>query len=610
MKRTPKHLLFLCVIGTVLQACTTPSKLEEALRLGGDNRRQLEKVLQHYTAPEDSLKLKAARFLIANMPGHYTLRGDKIDHFRQMIDQAPECSYYYKKLYDITLDHFIQNDKNIRHEEDVEHISADFLIRHIDATFEVINRHQLLEFIPFNLILEHLLPYRFEYERLDLWRDSLPTTVTASLDDPFPEIFNKIRSTSRFFHGLNPNITFINNLLRQNPLKDCYFTTYNTLFSDRVMGIPSIMDHFPFYSNRNGYHYWCVDLPLISKELNIVGTFDRRSAKVYRHTFSPNPTLSRENEEFIPELFLNPFRQDVTSLYYYTTDIKIENATTSTPRYAYLCVFNNLQWKPIAAGEVSRGQVEFKQLVKNIAYLPAYYNSPATITPLNYPFILDTKGEITFLIPDKQHTHMLHLERKNPDLSGKLLKYATDLNNTIIEASNDKNFSHPDTVFILKQEPQKLYYASSNIHPVTQYRWYRMKEAPGKHIAELYFFDAKNNPLRCKIHPSDFAVIDGNPLTAISLDNHTLTFDFETTVTIDKLVCLPRNDGNGIYPTNVYELLYFDLDGWHSLGLQEGNNFYLEYDNVPRNALYWLRNLTTGVEERIFTYSHGRIIFW
>jgi len=60
----------------------------------------------------------------------------------------------------------------------------------------------------------------------------------------------------------------------------------------------------------------------------------------------------------------------------------------------------------------------------------------------------------------------------------------------------------------------------------------------------------------------------------------------------------------------MYELFYFDLDGWRSLGVQEGNNFFLEYDNVPKNALYWLRNLTTGVEERIFTYSDEQVVFW
>ena len=48
----------------------TDPDLENALRQAGENRSQLEQVLDHYR--NDSLKYKAACFLIANMPGHYS----------------------------------------------------------------------------------------------------------------------------------------------------------------------------------------------------------------------------------------------------------------------------------------------------------------------------------------------------------------------------------------------------------------------------------------------------------------------------------------------------------------------------------------------------------
>nr|WP_310648363.1 hypothetical protein [Bacteroides thetaiotaomicron] len=48
------------------------SFLETALQQAGENRVELEKVLSHYkTDPADSLKYKAACFLIENMP-YYT----------------------------------------------------------------------------------------------------------------------------------------------------------------------------------------------------------------------------------------------------------------------------------------------------------------------------------------------------------------------------------------------------------------------------------------------------------------------------------------------------------------------------------------------------------
>jgi hypothetical protein len=63
-------LLFLLLITA---GCTkSPSMLEQALQLSGDNRAELEKVLNHYE--NEPLKLKAAQFLVENMPGHVSYR--------------------------------------------------------------------------------------------------------------------------------------------------------------------------------------------------------------------------------------------------------------------------------------------------------------------------------------------------------------------------------------------------------------------------------------------------------------------------------------------------------------------------------------------------------
>ncbi len=187
--------------------------------------------------------------------------------------------------------------------------------------------------------------------------------------------------------------------------------------------------------------------------------------------------------------------------------------------------------------------------------------------------------------------------------------YMEKLTGTIIEASNNKNFKHTDTVFILNT-PEKLHHEVHNMHPTKKYQWYRIPKTFNKHIAELYFTNPEGKQIQGTVAPTYQATIDGDPLTYATIYNKELVIRFPTPVTISKLVCLPRNDGNGIYPGNLYELFYHDSNGWQSLGTQQGDNFDLEYNNVPKNALYWLRNLTTGVEERIFTCSNGEIIFW
>ena len=63
------------------------SDLNRALSMAGDNADELEAVLDYYSHdPKDSLKYRAALFLIENMPGHYSLGGRYIDLYYDSVD--------------------------------------------------------------------------------------------------------------------------------------------------------------------------------------------------------------------------------------------------------------------------------------------------------------------------------------------------------------------------------------------------------------------------------------------------------------------------------------------------------------------------------------------
>ena len=61
------HILLLCCI--LVASCNRNPKLDYALSRAGDNRAELEKVLEHYQ--DSGLKYEAARFLIENMPASF-----------------------------------------------------------------------------------------------------------------------------------------------------------------------------------------------------------------------------------------------------------------------------------------------------------------------------------------------------------------------------------------------------------------------------------------------------------------------------------------------------------------------------------------------------------
>ena len=68
------RFLLLLIFVVLLNSCSKyPADVKHALKLAGDNRIELEKVLEHYSQHQsDSLKYKAACFLIANMPEKYS----------------------------------------------------------------------------------------------------------------------------------------------------------------------------------------------------------------------------------------------------------------------------------------------------------------------------------------------------------------------------------------------------------------------------------------------------------------------------------------------------------------------------------------------------------
>ena len=90
MKNSVQVLLFL-----ILFFSCKKSDIERSLTLAGDNAVELRKVLDHYSKNiDDSLKYKAAVFLIENMPGHYSFGGNQLIIFIELLILC----YWWRKI--------------------------------------------------------------------------------------------------------------------------------------------------------------------------------------------------------------------------------------------------------------------------------------------------------------------------------------------------------------------------------------------------------------------------------------------------------------------------------------------------------------------------------
>ena len=615
LKHDSKYQVFitiLCFIQVIsLCSCNNGNtKLKRALELSGTNRNELEQVIRHYSnAKNDSLKLKAALFLIENMPGHITLIGDYIYNNNDEIDSARgNNTFFEKKVFKMLPLRNSLVRGNLQAKEDVHHIKAEYLIHHIDKCFELWNTLPWLSSLSLNDFLEYLLPYRVEEEVLDDWIDSCAIAKEELQDiiNYYDDIKRSITGIGNYMYRYVDGATLsYKDSTKKAYYADCADVSLIKLFKYRSLGIPCAIDYVPCWSGSTGAHHWIRVIDPMYKDSGVPQVY-HRTAKVYRRTFSINKYS--EEASFVSYLFKDAFNQDVTNQYIITSDITVPCSQRSL-KIGYLAVFYKQNWTPVDWGYIKDNRIEFTKMGRDVVYLPVYYKN-MNMYNMGYPFLIDGKGDTHTFIPDKNDLQQIRLTRKYPsNINNSQL--GIQLIGSYWVGANQKNYKDSIILHRIERNPG-MNHIIKQLTEGDKYRYFKCVFPESISIAELHFFDHEKE-ITGKILTSSKSeesyLNDNDPLTYFEV-HECLEIDFSTPRNITKISFLSRNDGNGIYPENEYELLYFDFNGWQSLGIKKGNDFCLEYDNVPSNALLWLRNLTTGVEERIFTYNDGQVTFW
>lgn len=179
-----KILLFILLAFCELSCSRYSPRLEAALSLAGENRVELEKVLEHYQ--RDRKKYKAACFLIENMVGRYTLTNQKLDSLdAEFFDAVGNLDIRFEdtevnvylvqikvneiwnrvlaKYGDPTKYHYGRSD-------DLRSVTADYLIDNIDEAFATLD-YPWTSHLSFEDFCEYVLPYRYGSEPLtEDWR--------------------------------------------------------------------------------------------------------------------------------------------------------------------------------------------------------------------------------------------------------------------------------------------------------------------------------------------------------------------------------------------------------------------------------------------------------
>jgi hypothetical protein len=626
------------------------------MKYAGKNRIELEKAITYYSNnPDDKLKLKAAQYLIANMPGHYTLGGEKLKKFDQLFDLF-EQKKAKEELSSISVTQDIWDSLEVRHgvlnpttlyiKSDIENISANIIIENIEFAFKAWEmpwaRH-----ISFEDFCEYILPYRVNDEQLESFRpliwekykwlkDSLqrsanPVEACKIINEDIEEWYKAAeRAINKY------PITMKASDIMKVKTGSCMNQGAIATYIMRSLGIPVVLEYVPQWGSRSNNHYFSAVLDKNGKFIDFLGgehapgenEILEQPPKIFRKTYSMNENeLLRgiDNIDDIPKLLQDPFFIDVTKERVSVADVEIELDVKppSKTKYAYLCVFNNHEWVPVFWGKIKRGKAMFKDMGRNIVYLPVYHLKNR-LYPAANPFILRSNGEVAPIEPDETQLEGIKMNRKYPLSERKREWMASQIGGTF-QGANIPDFSDAVDLYTNK-DTVDLISNKIAIQTEREFRYVRYLFAPDSYgsISEIAFYTKEDERDR---------LLKGDKIKSLKVSEKHLNMAFDRKIAqyiginkdgyngewigldlkkpkkISRISFCPRTDTNNIYEGMQYEVLYWK-NGWNSLGTKVAEKNELVYHNVPSKALLWLRNLSQGKEERIFTYENGNQVWW
>lgn len=634
------------------------SLLETALRQAGENRAELEKVLFRYHAiPEDSLKYKAACFLIENMPYYTYYKGEQLNRYLTYYTLLQETrglgispqlladsiSRMYGPFYLESLQSY----------KDIETVDSAYLCNNIDWSFKVWREQPWGKHVSFADFCEYILPYRIGDETLATWRESIYQKYNPLLDslrasgvldkeDPIVAaccLLDSIRKEGAVFTTrAAADLPHVGPEVAQQKSGSCRELTDFVVYVCRALGIPCSIDFMPIRGDENDSHQWVAfadkygtlyyhEFPNGVSEVRKHIMRGIPKIKVYRNTFSLNRSMQEEMlalDTVIVPLFKDPHIVDITFPYTenFNKELRIPEAALykgkPRSRIAYLCASKRMEWEPVAWTEFDGRQLVFRDIQKGAVMRVATYER-GNLRFWTDPFEVSVSNEFSFFFPSDS-VQDVTLFSKYPLRQDE--EYQRRMMGGVFEGSDDPMFRQKETLYRIETKPERLQTVVYS-HSSKPYRYVRYIGPEKAHcnVAEIELYEVGGLlPLEGKIigtpgcYQQDGSheytnAFDRNTETSfdyIEPDGGWVGMDLGTPRRIEKIVYTPANRDNYVRSLEDYELFYCAGKRWKSLGQQTAVSDSLVYKDVPVGALLLLRNHTRGRQERIFVYEDGK----
>ena len=616
MKQLILWISLLCML-----SCTRNPGLERTFQRAGGNRSELEKVLRHYEG--DGRKHRAALFLLERMADCYGYSDPLIDSLQELryLSSLPDRGAWTDSVKKVWSHVSVRNSPKVY---DAQVISADYLISHIDHAFKVWDSRPWARHYSFDEFCRYVLPYRLADEPLEAWRESYHRRFAARVDSIYSgsDIVRKIQAVQTVFQAdgtgwseLFPQLPHPGaGFLLEHPVGVCVELCDYVAYLLRSLGIPAVTDQYRVSPHTSGAHWWNA----VRDTTGRMVSFWMPESAVDRLRNDGRPKGKVFRREYGNEV------RDVTAEYFGANEARTELVPAAQGKELELCVFTCGRHVPVDKGETRGGKGVFRNLEPGIRFFPMYRDAGGRLAFAGHPFCIDSLGATVSYVPDTATGHRAVLRRKYA-YHHHLKERAVRMSGNRVEGSLYKDFRSSVPLFTfprtLKTNRQVME-AETDV-AVRYVRWYAEPAKFNVVAAEVAFYEqgtGKCIPYRVLDLPESsygFGVekmTDGDVLTtyqAKEAGSQLLTFDLGGHYRLGSMLYVPHNDGNYIESGDEYELFYHDgARGWQPLGRQTAVTDSLVYDNVPGNAVLWLRDLTKGKEEQQFILDNdGEQVF-
>ena len=628
---TMRYLYGILLLGFLLSSGCTHKKnspLEEVLKLAGSNRHELERVIKHYSKdPADSLKLKAAEFLILNMPGKYS------EYYEAPWEDVATVNLRWSSSSDKqkVLDTYRLGE--LKRKDDLKYITAEYLISNIDLAFQVWNDKPWGKYISFDTFCEEILPYRIEREPLENWREKVLASF-ADINDSLKvdstitavEACSKVNAILPRFR-LDKDFSNMNfTQLMATTRGMCDSQAALAAFVMRGLGIPVTIDFTPQWKDHPTGHSWNSVCDSAGQHISFMGTetnpYDSHQgntflkAKAYRKTFRRHCVVETD-EIHTPSLFQQNL-YDISSEHDNMTSvaIPIRYRPEIPTRYVFLALFYDFEWRITGHGEVDSDSIRFQHIGKNILYLPVYYTNENQTSAAD-PFYIDADGKIYMLTPDSPDSLMsIQSITAENDLT-----WNWRMVNAVFESSKNPDFFDANIIHTISDAPGL--YNKVTLKPPHTCRYIRYRSPIGNcNVSEITFYDTSGKEIKGEhiglagswndLGDTGDKAFDGNMATfydAIDSNDSWTGLDFGENKQIASIHYSPRLLGIGIYEGNEYELFCWTDNGWKSIGKKTATGQTIEFD-APRNALLYLYNNTLKKKGQVFFALKDKVFYY